>query len=163
MGFVNWWRWEGKVGRRTYALVGLIGFGIKNNLDRYVAVGFGRPWALWSYWAPLAPTMRITSLTRADAVFVGTLLALSLPFVWLGVTMTVKRLRDAAQPVWLVGLFFVPVVNLLLFALLSVMPSRAGEGKAEAAPWPGPRGRQIHDGSRRQPRRDRGPRHPRLP
>ncbi|HEV1994147.1 MAG TPA: DUF805 domain-containing protein [Candidatus Acidoferrum sp.] len=139
MRIADLWRWEGKVGRETYALVGLIGFAIKNNLDRYVAVGFRRPWPLWSYWAPLAPTMRITSLTRADAVFVGTMLALSLPFIWLGVTMTVKRLRDAGQPVWLVGLFFVPVVNLLLFALLSVMPARVDEGKAEAAPWPGPR------------------------
>jgi hypothetical protein len=33
-------RWEGKVGRKTYALVGVIGFAIKHNIDRLIAANF---------------------------------------------------------------------------------------------------------------------------
>jgi uncharacterized membrane protein YhaH (DUF805 family) len=36
------------------------------------------------------------------------MLLAALPFIWIGVTMTVRRLRDAGKPVWLATLFFVP-------------------------------------------------------
>jgi hypothetical protein len=140
MRFANLWRWDGTVDRMTYALAGVIGVGIKNNLDRYVAsLAFHRPWGFFNYWVPLAPAVRITSISQRDAVFLGTMVALALPFIWFGVAMTVRRLRDAGQPVWLVGLFFVPVVNLLFFAMLCMMPARPETPAREAAPWPGPR------------------------
>jgi hypothetical protein len=31
------WRFDGTVKRQTYALVGFIGFAIKDNIDRYIA------------------------------------------------------------------------------------------------------------------------------
>jgi hypothetical protein len=52
------------------------------------------------------------------------LLALSLPFVFCGVIMTLRRLRDADWPRALIVLFFFPFINLLLFAFLCVQPSR---------------------------------------
>jgi uncharacterized membrane protein YhaH (DUF805 family) len=139
MGFVDWWRWDGRVDRTKYAVVGVVVVAVKHNLDRLVALGFHRPWGFLSYWEPLAWATRINALAHADAIFVGTMVAISLPFIWLGVAMTVKRLRDAGQPVWLVGLFFVPGVNLLLFLLLCLMPSREEAERAEARPWPGSR------------------------
>ena len=54
--------------------------------------------------------------------------------------MTVKRLRDAGQPVWLVVLFFVPFVNLLFFLLLCALAPQERSQEFEGAPWPGPHG-----------------------
>src|SRR5436309_15568531 len=52
------------------------------------------------------------------------MLFVSLPFIWIGITLTVRRLRDAGLPLWLVVLFFVPMLNLFLFLVLSVLPTR---------------------------------------
>jgi hypothetical protein len=61
---------------------------------------------------------------------------LSLPFIWLGVHMTVRRLRDAALPLWLVCLFFIPFVNVLFFLALCFLPPKHRDTANEAAPWP---------------------------
>jgi len=139
MGFKDLWRWEGKVSRGMYALVGLIGFAIKHNLDRVIAWRFGRHWDIFNYWVPLDRIARLAELSRGDAVFLGTILLASLPFVWIGVSLTVRRLRDAGLPVWLACLFFAPVLNLVFFAALCILPARAAEQSTEARPWPGPR------------------------
>ncbi|HEY2351405.1 MAG TPA: DUF805 domain-containing protein [Candidatus Acidoferrum sp.] len=131
------WRWDGTVGRGTYALVGFIGFAIKNNLDRFVARSFWpQPSGIFNYWAPLGKAARLDHLSPLEIRFLATLLLLSLPFIWVGVGMTVRRLRDAALPVWLVCLFFVPFVNLAFFLALCLIPSKSGETLDEAAPWP---------------------------
>jgi hypothetical protein len=52
--------------------------------------------------------------------------------------MTAKRLRYAGQPVWLVGLFFIPVINILFFLVLCALPPREPAVYSEGAPWPGP-------------------------
>jgi hypothetical protein len=49
----------------------------------------------------------------------------ALPFIALGVWLTVRRLLDARLPMWLVALFFVPFANLIFFLALAVIPSRA--------------------------------------
>jgi hypothetical protein len=59
------------------------------------------------------------------------MLALALPFIWIGTAMTSRRLRSAELPCWLVILFFVPVVNLVTLATLCIVPER---GEAERAP-----------------------------
>jgi hypothetical protein len=125
----DFWRWEGTIDRGPYAVIGVIGFTIKHNLDRFVAMlVFSRPWGLFNYWIPPTRAVRITSLPRADQVFLATMLAMALPFIWVGVVLTLRRLRAAGLPVWLVAFFFLPVVNLIFFALLSVLPSRLPGG-----------------------------------
>ncbi len=48
--FGGLWRSEGTIGRGMYAVVGLFGFALKHNLDRFVATyGFYRPWGLFNY------------------------------------------------------------------------------------------------------------------
>ena len=64
------------------------------------------------------------------------MLILAIPFIWLGVTLTVQRLRDAGKPLWLVVLFFVPVINILFFLLLCVMRSHSEASRREGMPWP---------------------------
>jgi hypothetical protein len=123
--FADLWRSSGTVDRGTYALVGLVGFALKHNLDRLVATSvFHRPWGLFNYWVPLRDVARITALRRDDAKFLETMVVLALPFVWVGVALTLKRLRSANLPSQLVLLFFVPFLNLLFFLLLCLMPAR---------------------------------------
>jgi hypothetical protein len=123
--FADLWRPSGTIDRASYALVGVVGFALKHNLDRLVArYGFNRPWGLFNYWVPVRDVLRVTQLPRQEAVFLATMVALSLPFVWVGVALTLKRLRSAKLPLALVVLFFVPFLNLLFFLLLSLIPDR---------------------------------------
>src|SRR5258708_36870082 len=104
--FVEMWRWQGKIDRKSYAIAGCSAFFLKYFLDKIVAfVVFGRQWILWSYWQPLGPDARVNAIHPDTRAFAGTLLILALPFIWLGVTLTVQRLRDAGKPLWLVVFF----------------------------------------------------------
>lgn len=133
IAFADLWRPSGIVDRKTYAIVGVVGFALKHNLDRLVAAfGFHRPWSLFNYWQPLPTAGRITQLGRNQARFLETMVALSLPFVWVGVVMTLKRLRSSGLPNGLAALFFVPFVNLPFFLVLSLLPER--EGVASSTP-----------------------------
>jgi uncharacterized membrane protein YhaH (DUF805 family) len=61
--------------------------------------------------------------------------AWTLPFVWLGVTLTVRRAFDAGYSRWWAFLFFVPYVNYALIAALALLPSaRPSPGDAEVDP-----------------------------
>lgn len=119
------WRSSGMIDRGTYALVGIIGFALKHNLDRLIATyGFHRAWGFFNYWVPVRDVPRIASLGGTDAIFLATMVACSLPFIWVGVILTMKRLRSAALPASLVALFFVPFLNLIFFIALSLVPER---------------------------------------
>jgi uncharacterized membrane protein YhaH (DUF805 family) len=146
MAFRDLWRWDGKVSRKSYALVGLIGFAIKHNVDRLIAgrffhsstaAGFFGYW--FNYWAPLGKAARLTHLSETEVKFLATMLLVAMPFIWVGVAMTLRRLRDAGLPVWLVVLFFLPFLNVVFFAALCTLPSRERAMSEQAAPWPGPR------------------------
>jgi uncharacterized membrane protein YhaH (DUF805 family) len=123
------WTWQGRVGRGTYLAVGIIGFAIKHNIDRAVAtLIFERPFGIFNYWVSPIEAVRISSISRNDAVFLLTMLGISLPFVWIGVGMTLRRLRSADLPLWLVFLFFVPVINIAFFLILSLVPDAGVRG-----------------------------------
>jgi len=125
MKFPDLWSSEGTIDRGPYALVGLVGFAIKHNLDRAMATFvFQRKWGLFNYWIPLDQAVRITSLAPTDRIFLLSMLVLSLPFIWVGVVLTMRRLRAAGLPAWLVVLFFAPYLNLLFFVILCIYPSR---------------------------------------
>jgi hypothetical protein len=135
------WRSSGSVDRGTYALVGVVGFALKHNLDRLVATyGFHRPWGLFNYWIPVRDVARITELRHGEAMFLGTMVALALPFIWVGVVLTIKRLRSAGLPTQLVGLFFVPILNLVFFLMLCLVPREIAQPQRapsirRAPPW----------------------------
>ena len=132
MRYSNLWRWEGAIGRVRYAIIGVIAFGLKYILDRLVAeFVFGREWSLWNYWiSPFGP-ITPTSVLGMDQGIVTTLLVLALPFIWLGVVLTVRRLRSIGWQTGLVVLFFVPYLNLIFFLLLCTMPPAASEPRAD--------------------------------
>src|SRR5258708_27061288 len=121
MKFSDLWRWEGKVSRGQYAAVGIVGVLLKHSIDRLIAASvLDYQSRFFNYWAPLGKAARLDHLSSAEAKFLVTLLLVSIPFLWVGVAMTVQRLRDAGQPVWLVVLFFIPVINVLFFLPLCV-------------------------------------------
>jgi len=134
--FADLWRADGTIDRGTYALVGLVGFAVKHNLDRFVAFYvFHRPWDLFNYWVPVRDVARITALPKPDGAFLATMLVLALPFVWVGVTLTMKRLRSANLPLHLVLLFFVPFLNLLFPLFLCLIPTRSSTTAEREANW----------------------------
>jgi len=134
----NLWQWQGRVNRLTYSSVGVVAFVLKFLLDWAIVTHlFHRSWSLLNYWRPFGAINGVQSLSLENRLFAGTMLFVALPFIWLGLAMTVKRLRDTGQPTWLAALFFAPVVNLLFYLVLSVLPSAAGAKQEEGSPWPG--------------------------
>lgn len=117
------WTWRGTAGRSKYFAIGVTLFAIKHLLDRIIATQLFRlRWSLFNYWITEATEIDDTPLGRLR--FYATLVALAIPFIWVGVVLTLRRLRDIGWPLWLVAVFFLPFVNLLFFLLLSTMPSR---------------------------------------
>jgi uncharacterized membrane protein YhaH (DUF805 family) len=134
----NIFRWDGTVNRQTYAIVGLIGFAIKHNIDRLVARWFyPETGGFFNYWVPLGKAARLDHLNDAERHLLLVLILTALPFIYVGVVMTLRRLRDAAAPLWLVCLFFIPFLNLIFFLVLCFLPPReAPDSNDIAAPWP---------------------------
>ncbi|HWZ96390.1 MAG TPA: DUF805 domain-containing protein [Candidatus Dormibacteraeota bacterium] len=137
MNPVNLWQWDGRVNRTTYLLTGAIAFVTKIALDYLVLTHlFYRHWSMLLYWRPFGVLQEFPLFGVENYNYAAVMLTLSLPFLWLGLSMTVKRLRDAGLPVWLVCLFFVPFLNLIFFGVLSAWPSAQELPSEEAAPWP---------------------------
>lgn len=118
----DFWTWRGKVGRAKYTGLGVFLFAIKHNLDRVVASSFGNRWGIFNYWAFDEPG-GVNTLTGGRAKFYATLVTVALPFIWIGVALTLRRLRDAHLPLWMVAFFFLPLVNLFFFLVLALIPS----------------------------------------
>ncbi|MEY2880444.1 MAG: hypothetical protein RLZZ15_2824 [Verrucomicrobiota bacterium] len=120
---MDWLHPNGRTTRRAYAVSGLSLMALKFALDRIVVLSLGvEYWSWLSYWEPVAA--RLTGHAAEIPSHAIPLLWLALPFIAVGVLLTLRRLRDAGAPWWLVVLFFVPALNLVLFALLSLLPSR---------------------------------------
>lgn len=117
------WDWRGTTGRGKYVALGVALFALKHNLDRLIAHAYGRPWSLFNYWM-VNERAGVGDVPEGRMKFYAVLVAAAVPFIWAGVVLTLKRLRSAGLPLWLVALFFVPFLNLFFFLLLSVVPAR---------------------------------------
>lgn len=117
------WRIDGKIGRGPYLIVGLLLFAVKYNLDRIVAgVFFQRNWGIVNYWMQ-SDSPDIGGIPSTQVSFYAAMLATALPFIWIGVCMTLARLRDSGLPLWMTVLFFVPLINLIFFLMLGALPA----------------------------------------
>ena len=115
--------WKGEINRRDYLIWGLILFAVKYNLDRITALLLNRTWYITEYFIQ-ADQLAVQELSGDDQKFYLILLLQSLPFIWFGTVLCVKRLRNAKLPTWMVVFFFIPFVNLILFIILSAIPER---------------------------------------
>ncbi|MFM7149643.1 MAG: DUF805 domain-containing protein, partial [Gemmataceae bacterium] len=114
-----------RISRGPYFLVGVILVGIKFGLDTLVAGQlFNQQWSPLNYliW-PNDRTLFFLDLQEPDRSFLLTMMAISLPFVGIGVLFTLYRLRDAGLPQLLVLIFFVPVANVIFLLLLCIIPT----------------------------------------
>ena len=125
-----WFGFREPVDRRTYFLHGLGLMLFKYALDAFLIWrSTGRFWTPLDYFNPLW-SARAELFRSGPAWLAPTLVLLALPFLWIGVSMTMRRAADAGRSPWLALLFFVPVVNLVVMAVLSLLPS------ASSVVWP---------------------------
>jgi len=121
--FRRLWHLEGTVSRSTYAIGGVVAFALKYAIDwSIVTLVFHRQWTPLSYWHFIG--LQSTEQPRATLWMFLLLLVVSLPFLWFGMAMTLLRLRDARRSAGWAALFFVPVLNVILFVALSLLPPR---------------------------------------
>lgn len=128
--------WRGTMNRRDYALWGCVLFAVKYNLDRFIAAAFlDAPWFPWTYLTGRGAVSQPPAQDVRELELYWMLGLLALPFVFWGVTMTLRRLRDAGWSQTMVLLFFLPFVNLLFFAFLCLQPTRQPLAAESPVPW----------------------------
>lgn len=117
------WRWAGPLERGPYLFWGVLLAALKFNLDRIIAaVWFGAGWTLFDP-GTLKLYLWQSPLTEAEKPYFLTLLVISLPFIWTGTVLTLRRLRTLGwRPFWVL-LFFVPVVKFIFFIVLCLLRS----------------------------------------
>jgi uncharacterized membrane protein YhaH (DUF805 family) len=116
--------WEGRVQRLPYFLAGAALTAIKYAIDYSVAISFSKTWQVWNYFLP-ALDVPLFELGHRQPKMYAILWAIAIPFFWIGISLTLRRLRDAGLRSGWIFLFFVPVINLSLFLCLSFLPSSA--------------------------------------
>jgi uncharacterized membrane protein YhaH (DUF805 family) len=131
------WRWNGELSRGAFLFWGVLLAAIKFNLDRFIAYEwFGQQWTIFDL-----STLRLylwqSPLQPSHKPYLLVLLATSIPFIWTGTLLTLRRLRSLGWRPWWVLLFFVPVVKLFFFAVLCLLPTREKtEVRSRATPPP---------------------------
>jgi uncharacterized membrane protein YhaH (DUF805 family) len=131
-----WFGFRDPVDRGTYFRHGLGLTAFKYAIDALLIWRFaGVVWTPLNYLSPLWST-RQQLLQHGPSWLLPVLVAIALPFLWIGVSMSMRRAVDAGGGPWSALLFFVPVINFALMAVLSLLPSssRAWGGPAEAQP-----------------------------
>lgn len=121
-----WFTFEVPVSRASYLRHGAALMAAKYTGDVLLVVT-----ATGGWWTPVdylrsVPFLMATTFDGA-APFLAPALALwTLPFMWIGITMTMRRLMDAGGSAWLSLLFFVPLLNYGLMVVLSALPTSPG-------------------------------------
>src|SRR5262249_15086318 len=87
------------------------------------ALWFDKSWTIFN-WDTLRFYLWQSPVEQAQEAYFLTLLAASLPFLWAGLVLTLRRLRSLGWRPWWVLFFFVPALKLFFFALLCLLPSR---------------------------------------
>ena len=118
-----WFTFERTVTRPDYLRHGLGLMAVKYSVDALV-IGI----ATGTFWSPLdylqsVPLLLSTRLAEAPSYLPSVLALWTLPFLWIGISMTIRRLLDAGWSAWWSLLFFVPLASYVSMAVLSVAPS----------------------------------------
>lgn len=129
-----WFTFERSVGRREYIASGLALAALKYAGDVYIVwYGTGRIWHLLDYLRP-ASSLAEVKLAGAPAEMLPVLALWSLPFLWIGISMSMRRALDAGYSAWTALTFFVPALNYVFIGAMSILPSRALPPVAAEAP-----------------------------
>jgi uncharacterized membrane protein YhaH (DUF805 family) len=113
----------GFLGRTAYVCWGIALTVLKFNLDRLLSrLWLQETWSIVDYESAWGYVVNPLGQPNVEGWKVS-MFAIGIPFIWAGMTLTVKRLRSAGLPLWLSLLFFVPVIKFLFFAVLAAVPS----------------------------------------
>jgi uncharacterized membrane protein YhaH (DUF805 family) len=125
------------VGRGLYAATGFSLMGLKYLFDAWLIGRVSeKPWMPWDYLSPLVSSrLDFVKNSSNSEVLLGILAASTLPFLWIGVSMTVRRAKDAGLAPELGLLFFVPLVNYLTMLVLCFLPSRPAAAEGAGSPY----------------------------
>jgi len=120
-----WFGFRDPVDRGTYFRHGVGLMALKYGIDALLIWRFaGRLWTPLNYLSPLLST-RTDLLRGAPPWLLPLLVAFALPFLWIGVSMSMRRAVDAGVTPWIALLFFVPAMNFILMGWLSLLPSKS--------------------------------------
>lgn len=110
------------VSRRAYAVVG---FGLmisKYAVDAVaIRLATGERWTPLDYLNPFFEE-RGRRLVDAPSWFLLAMALWTLPFIWIGASMSMRRAVDAGRSAWVGLFFFVPVLNYLAMLALCALP-----------------------------------------
>ena len=131
-----WFTFEEPVTARAYLRHGLALVAFKYAVDAtviYLAAGV--------LWTPLDYLYAGAALERSKLAVAPDWLSQALavwtvPFLWIGLTMSIRRTLDAGYSAWSALLFFVPLVNYAYMALLAALPSEAASEPVALKPRP---------------------------
>ncbi len=119
----SWLTGSGSIDRRTYFLTGVTLAILKYAGDvALIRVATGHTWTPANY---LDSTYLLWSAVweHAPGWLLPALSLWTLPFLWIGMVMTLGRCRDAGLSPWLAFAFFIPYANYIQMLTLSVLPS----------------------------------------
>jgi uncharacterized membrane protein YhaH (DUF805 family) len=135
---LRFWRTlDAPVDRRTYCLYGFSLAVVKYLGDvAFIALSTGRFWKPTDYLQP-THSLLWTTFQGAPGWLMPILGIWTLPFLWIGVTLTLRRAIDAGwSPWWTLG-FFVPYFNYVVMAALCLIPSSRRDVKPSEPIAPG--------------------------
>ena len=108
-----WFGAQTLVSRKAYVATGLSLMAVRYLLDNLLILLAGGAWVDPLYYLSPALQIRfdIVHLTAEapDSFLLFALGISALPFIWIGVSMSVRRARDAGWPGWVGLLFFLPL------------------------------------------------------
>lgn len=121
-----WFGLEAPVSRRAYVASGVSLMALKYALEAaLVYLGTGGFWSPFEFLNPIL-TLRVRDFQTAPEWLLPVLALLTLPFLWIGVSMSVRRAVDAGLSAWLGASFMLPVLNYLAMIVLAALPSKLG-------------------------------------
>jgi uncharacterized membrane protein YhaH (DUF805 family) len=118
-----WFTFESAVDRRSYLLHGVALMATKYAVDTaIIALVAGVIWTPIDY-LETGLSFAHSKLRGGPGYLIPILALWTLPFVWIGLTMSIRRALDAGYSAWLALLFFVPLVGYAFMLVMSVLPS----------------------------------------
>jgi uncharacterized membrane protein YhaH (DUF805 family) len=116
-----WFTFDRSVGRRAYLLSGLALAAVKYAGD--VLIVWRDTGRLWHPFDYLRSISSLASNSAVDPSGIAVLAIWALPFIWIGISMSMRRVLDAGYSAWLALLFFVPGINYLFMAVMCALPT----------------------------------------
>jgi hypothetical protein len=122
------------VSRGTYAALGVSLAILKYAVDTAVVYA-----ATGQFQSPLFYLLPVTTfwgpLRSMEPALLFLLVLWTMPFLWIGLALTLRRTKDADLSPWMSFVYFVPVANYLFMLLFCLMPSRPQPQRAHDRPF----------------------------